>query len=214
MATPSLIPIQGAVEGPLDESILRRLILHANATPGTIYGKQGKANLLDRLRGYNQAARASPWVVLMDLDQDAECAPPFLSAHLPDPMPQMCCRAAVRAVESWLIADRERLARFLDVPESRIPLNPEALPNPKLTMVELARRSRRRDVREDMVPRPEGGRKVGPAYASRLIEFVEDRKSGWRPEIAAKHSDSLSRCLRWLRRLTPAPQRITFVSSK
>lgn len=200
--TRSTLLIQGAVEGPLDEAVLCRLIRYVNARPGAIYGKQGKPHLLGRLRAYNQAARTSPWVVLIDLDQDAECAPPFLARHLPDPMPYMCCRLAVRSVEAWLLADGERLARFLDIPASRIPPNPETLLDPKQTLVDLARRSRQREIREDMVPRPQSGRRIGPAYTSRLIEFVNDAKKGWRPEIAAQHSDSLNRCLRCLRRLT------------
>ena len=113
----------------------------------------------------------------------------------------MCCRVAVHAVEAWLLADRERLAHFLSVAPSKIPNMPEAIPNPKLALVDLARRSRRRDIREDMTPRPESGRKVGPAYVSRLIEFVEDRERGWRLEIALKYSDSLVRCLRSMQRL-------------
>lgn len=200
--TSSTLIIQGAVEGPLDEAILRRLILHIRAVPGTIYGKQGKAHLLKRWHAYNQAARLTPWVLLVDLDQDAECVPPFLEQHLPDPTPQMCRRVAVRAVEAWLLADAERLAQLLDVPASRIPPHPEMLPDPKQTLVDLAQRSRQRDIREDMVPRPTSGRQVGPAYTARLIEFVNDSENGWRPEIAAQRSDSLQRCLRCLRRLT------------
>lgn len=202
MPKPTPISIQGAVEGPLDEVVLRRLVLHIRALPGTIYGQQGKQHLLQRLPSYNQAARLRPWAILIDLDQDADCAPPFVAAHLPHPMPQMCCRVAVRSIETWLLADREHLARFLDVALVRIPQNPETLADPKLMLVNVARHSRCRDVREDIAPRPEGGRQVGPAYTSRLMEFVQDTKNGWRPEIAAKHSDSLYRCLRCLRRLT------------
>jgi len=68
-------------------------------------------------------------------------------------------------------------------------------------MVNLARASRRRDIREDLVPRPEGGRQVGPAYSSRLIEFVSGR---WRPEIAARRAESLRRAIACLKRLTRA----------
>jgi hypothetical protein len=57
--------------------------------------------------------------------------------------------------------------------------------------VDLAARSRRRAIREDMVPRSGSGRSVGQAYASRLIEFVDGY---WRPEMAANNSDSLRRC--------------------
>ena len=102
---------------------------------------------------------------------------------------------------SGLLADRERLSRFLDVPLSKIPDNPEELDDPKRTMVELAQGSHRQDIRKDMVPRVGSGRHVGPAYASRLMEFASDQKLGWRPAIASHHSDSLDRSLRCLRRL-------------
>jgi len=68
-------------------------------------------------------------------------------------------------------------------------------------MVEIARHSRRRDVRENMVPRGGSGRKIGPAYTSLLIEFSRDSKNGWRPTVAVKSSDSLKRCMRRLEQL-------------
>jgi hypothetical protein len=113
----------------------------------------------------------------------------------------MCFRVAVRAVEAWLMADRKHLARFLAVNIARIPQNIEAVDHPKLTMVEIVRHSRRREIREDMVPRAGSGCVVGPAYTARLIEFVMSPKIGWRPEVAAERSESLNRCLRCLHRL-------------
>lgn len=107
----------------------------------------------------------------------------------------------MRQIEAWLFADRERLARFLSVASSRIPQDPESLDNPKQTMVNLARQSRRRQIIEDMVPRPNSGRNVGPAYTSRLIEFVQDATNGWNPGVASRLSDSLNRCLRCLHQL-------------
>ncbi len=68
-------------------------------------------------------------------------------------------------------------------------------------MVDIARQSRRRQVRLDMVPRPSSGRVVGPAYTSRLIEFVRDIEHGWRPAEAARSSESMGRCLRAIERL-------------
>ena len=194
--------VSGAVEGLLDEAVLKRLISHVGALAGPIYGKTGKAQLLRRLQGYNQAAQFGPWVILLDLDHDADCAPPYRAARLPQPAPKMCFRIAVREVEAWLFADRERLARFLAVPQRTIPAHPEMVESPKDTMAQLAQRSRRRDVREDVAPRPGSGRRVGPAYSSRLIQFVDDATQGWRPDIAAQASGSLARCLRCLRRLT------------
>jgi hypothetical protein len=127
----------------------------------------------------------------VDLDADAGCAPPLRAVWLPQPAPMMCFRVAVRAVEAWLLADREQLARFLGIAASRVPLAPETVLDPKRALVDLAARSRRRAIREDMVPRSGSGRSVGPAYASRLIEFVDGY---WRPEMATNNSDSLRRC--------------------
>jgi hypothetical protein len=195
------IIISAAVEGIVDEAVVRRLIEHVGAMLGPVYGKGGKPQLLKNLRGYNEAARHGPWIVLVDLDRDAECAPPFCSEWLPAVAPQMCFRIAVREVETWLMADREHLADFLRIPLSHIPSALESIADPKQTLVNMARRSRLRAIQKDMVPRPESGRQVGPAYPSRLIEFVENRRKGWRPDVAARSSSSLSRCLQCLHRL-------------
>jgi hypothetical protein len=186
------VVIMAAVEGPVDEAVIRRLAQHVGLQVGQVYGKNGKDHLRRRIEAYNNAARLSPWVVLVDLNRDAECAPPLRGAWLNQPAANMCFRVAVREVESWLLADRGRLARYLRVPISRVPITPEAIEDPKRAVVELAARSHRRDIREDMVPRPGSGRPVGPAYASRLIEFVGTH---WNPEVAAGSSDSLRRCL-------------------
>jgi len=195
------VVISAAVEGVIDEAVVRRLIAHVGAGAGSIYGRNGKPRLLSNIKGYNEAVRHSPWIVLVDLDRDAECAPPFCSEWLPSVAPLMCFRIAVREVEAWLMADRERLADFLRIPVTMVPLQAEAIVDPKQTLVNMARKSRIRAIRQDMVPRAESGRQVGPAYPSRLIEFIENRQAGWRPDVAAESSSSLNRCLQCLRRL-------------
>ena len=121
MATTEYVAITGAVEGDVDEAVVRCLIEHVNAKTLAIYGRNGKSHLHRRLPSYNQAARLSPWIVLVDLDLDAECAPPFRKSWLSKPSRYMCFRIAVRAVESWLMADKERFARFLGVNMAAIP---------------------------------------------------------------------------------------------
>jgi hypothetical protein len=194
--------ISGAVEGPVDEAVFRRLVEYVRAEAGPIHGKNGKALLQSRINGYNNAARFAPWFVLVDLDRDADCAPSFVGGWLRGRAPRMCFRVAGRAVEAWLLGDRERMAAHLHVDAARIPVAPELLDDPKRALVDLARHSRRRDIREDMVPRAGSGRTAGPAYTSRLIEFIVDRRHGWRPGIAARSADSLKRSLQCLRRLT------------
>ena len=96
------------------------------------------------------------------------------------------------------MADAEALAGYLGVPRGRVPRAPEGLDDPKGAMVALARRSRRKAIREDMVPREGSGRRVGPAYAARLIEYAA---TAWRPGVAARHAESLRRAIDCLRRL-------------
>lgn len=183
--------VTSAVEGMVDESVILRLIREAGWEPGPVYGKKGKDAIRLKIGGYNNAAQRSPWLVLVDLDDAAPCAPPLHASWLPAPAPLMRFRIAVRAVEAWLIADRERFARFLGVRQGALPHDPDAVDDPKQLVVDLARQSSRSDVRADLVPRAGSGRKVGQAYASRMIEFAESR---WRPPLAAQASDSLSRC--------------------
>jgi hypothetical protein len=187
--------VSGAVEGIVDEAVVRALLSYAGHAPGTIYVQGGKSRLLAKLAGFNAAARLSPWLVLVDLNGDAPCAPEFVTAVMPTPSPQMVFRVAVRQAEAWLMADREELASYLRVSRTLVPNDPEAEADAKRAMVNLARGSRDRHVREDMVPMQASGRKTGPNYAGRLIEFATRR---WRPDVAAERADSLNRCLQRL----------------
>jgi hypothetical protein len=194
----SAVTISAAVEGTVDEAVARILISFAGGSPGPVHGKLGKSFLQQRIHGYNAAARYTPWMVLVDLDNEHACAAPLRAAWLPQQAPRLCFRVAVREVEAWLLADAESIATFLRVPRGRVPAEPETLNDPKAAMVTLAHRSRRSDLREDMVPRNGSGRPVGPAYSSRLIEFAS---SSWRPGVAAQRAESLRRAINCLRRL-------------
>lgn len=193
--------LSAAVEGAVDEAVAARLVEHLGGSLGTVYGKHGKAKLRKSISGFNQAASHGRWFVLVDLNGDERCAPVMRRQWLPLSAPFMCFRVAVREVESWLLADRERLARFLGVNRSLIPPYPESLSDPKATLVKAAANSRSRAMREDMAPRQGSGRPVGPAYSSRLIDFVRNLETGWRPEVAAMRADSLARCMDRLSRL-------------
>lgn len=187
-----------AVEGPVDEVVVGRLVKYVGAELTTVYGRKGKPFLRERLNGFNHAAEQFPWVVLVDLDLDYECAPRLVHEWLPRPAPRMCFRVVVRKVEAWLMADREQMASFLGVSPSLLPRNPESLRDPRQALVALAARSRKRGIRVDMVPSPDSRRSVGPAYASRLIEFVRDH---WRVDVASESAPSLSKSIRRLREL-------------
>lgn len=189
-------PVSLVVEGEVDAAVLQRLCAHSGLHVRSVHGRQGKDHIRKRIRSYAAAAQRSCWIVLVDLDQEESCAARLKRSWLPSPAPRLSLRVAVREVEAWLLADSERIAAFLGVSESAVPRNVDELPDPKAAVVALAARSRRRDLRRDMMPRPGSGRDVGPAYVSRLVEFTHPGSRGWRPEMAAKQSDSLHRCLR------------------
>jgi len=191
MSSPQRVGVSVAVEGVVDEAVVERLADDAGLAVSAVYGKSGKAAILNALPGYNNAARGWPWVVLLDLDDDPECAPAAVAGWLPDPAKHMSLRVAVREIEAWLLADRSAFARFLGLKPEDVPADPETLDDPKGTVVALARRSKRRAVRTDIVPRPGSGRKIGPGYTSRMMEFIE---TVWSPSAASEGADSLRRC--------------------
>jgi hypothetical protein len=195
------VPINLLVEGATDEVVVRRVLAYAGFRPGTAYGKKGKSDLLRRLPTYNQAARFTPWFVTVDLDHDAPCAPEYVRMLLPEREQGLLLRIAVREMEAWLLADADQIASYLGISPALVPREPDAEENPKRTLVNLARRSTRSAIKNDIVPREGSGREVGPGYEGAIIEFVT--KHGWRPEVAAQRSDSLQRCLRALETLKP-----------
>jgi len=133
MADPSQIILSVAVEGDLDEVALRRLLAEAGLPFGKVYGKAGKDRLRNRIHDYNNAARLMPWIVLVDLDREAECAASLCRSWLPEPAPKLMLRVAVRALESWLLADGEAISEYLGVSRDRVPLAPDSEPDPNPT---------------------------------------------------------------------------------
>jgi hypothetical protein len=185
------------VEGPSDLAILKRLCRDAGLSISHQYGQQGKSRIDINLARYNHAARFSRWLVLRDLDHDAACAPELRRRLLPAPAAGMRLHIAVRAIEAWLLADAERIAEMLSVRRGLVPPDPDALDDPKKSMLDLARQSRRSEIRKAMLPAPGTTARVGRGYTTTLVEFATDR---WRPQVAATRSASLARLLAFLKR--------------
>jgi hypothetical protein len=163
-----------------------------------VFGRSGKQYIYQRLDSYNKAARFYPWIILLDLDSDAPCAPTLVSQRMPSPSKLLCFRVAVRAVESWLLADRKEFASFMGVRMGELPDSPDLVLDPKGFVVQLARSSKRKQLRNELVPRLGSGKRVGPAYTSRMMEFSLYR---WDPVRAENLSESLRRCRTGIREL-------------
>lgn len=183
--------INCTVEGELDEAVLRKIFSECSLNVGEFHNKS-LPKFFNRLKNYNQAALHVPWFALCDLDRE-ECAPARVREYLPDPVPGMCFRIAVRSIEAWLLADREAMSSFLNVSPARILRSPEEYNNPKDALIVLARGSRNKDIRLALASDEKSSRKQTSEYTRTLSEFA---KNEWSPRRARKHASSLERVWR------------------
>jgi hypothetical protein len=183
-----------AAEGDLDEQVLRRLLQYSGREiyTGVCHSKHGRDHLKQSVPRFNRAARFHAFIILADLEGD-ECAPGVIEDWLPQGRhPNLVLRVAVRKVESWLLADREGLAKFLAVPLNRVPIQPDTVQDGKQLMIQIAGRSRLRSIREDLVPVPGSTSRVGRNYAGQMSRFVLE---SWNVDRAVEHSPSLTRAV-------------------
>ena len=190
-----------AVEGIVDEAVVLKLFQEASIVPGSSYICEGVGNLRRRLRGFNAGARHSPWFVLCDLDQK-KCAPGLRYSFLGDAQAGgMQFRVAVREIEAWLLADRETFADFLGVSAKLIPQGPEQVDDPKRAVIDLARKSDKKEIRRGIVPSGTSGRRVGATYTAEVSRYVRERWSPTRASIAAPSlARAFMRCQTFSRR--------------
>jgi hypothetical protein len=199
----SSIPVHVAVEDDLSEFVIRRLLLDTGRdyAIGTVFGRGGFGYLKNTANNWNAAATAgTPILLLTDLDQHP-CPTSLIDDWLDvERHANLIFRVAVREVESWLLADREGLADFLGIDAVNIPLLPDEIPDPKRSLVNLARRSRIRALRESIVPRRESTAVQGPDYNGCLGEFVRRK---WGRDAAVESSPSLNRAWRRITTFEP-----------
>lgn len=200
-----VVEVNYATEGVLDAAVAERLIANAGGVPGLRRVLGGKSKLDPAIPRYIQSSVHIPWLIIRDLDNDERCAPSLRRRFPAGENNLLCFRIAVRQIESWLLADREALAMYLKVPLSKVPVAPEALPNPKRSLVDLSRSSTSLAIRSGMVPDEGVGASEGPEFTARMREFVSDH---WRPAHAAAWdlSSSLARAIACLNRLVAGQQ--------
>ena len=192
----SLIPINLATEDELSEATLLRLLKDLDHyVVGASYRRGGFGYLRRTIHGWNSAARGIPFIVLTDLDV-CECPASLIADWLSAPQhPNLLFRVAVREVESWLLADAVNLSRFLAVPERIMPADSDRLADPKAEIIELARRSRSKTIRDGIVPKRGSTAKQGPDYNGLLGSFV---RNDWDPKAATGGSPSLTKTVKRL----------------
>ena len=192
-------------EDQLSESVLcrllgcsrQRIVVHQRI-PGN-----GCEYIKKRIPAYLAASKIVPFVILLDSDKE-DCAKRMLDELVPPILRQdgFLLRIAVREVESWLLADHQGFGLFLGISSVKIERHPEILTDAKGYLINLARRSRKRDILEGLVPQSGTSAKQGPRYNQVLQPFVRDI---WNIPAAAKRSESLRRAVEAIKRATFKP---------
>jgi hypothetical protein len=198
-----MTPISILVEGNLDETVAREIIDASGGTVGTVYGRRGVDYIEKKVTGFNRLAKGIPILTLVDLmDLDSNCPAEVVREWLPHRHEQMLLRLVVREIESWILADRTNISRFLGLRKALIPHYPEQLEDPKATLVELADSSQRQGLRSAIVPDDPTMNDEGPAYTIRMQRFVRNQ---WSVRDAMENAPSLHRCVQAVQRVVDSP---------
>lgn len=182
-----------AVEDRLSEAIATKILETFDVKIVKRIGFQGKSYLERKTPELNRAANGITVFMLTNLDSPRDCPPGLIRSWIRETLrPRFFFRIAVMEVESWLMADRIGFAALLSIPLHRIPSPTDNILNPKELLLSLARKSKKKTVREALVPPQGATRSVGNEYDTLLSEFVRDH---WNLERAAVASPSLKRTL-------------------
>jgi len=153
----------------------------------------GKGKIKKQISAYNNAAQYGYYFVITDLDDDYNCAPLLIKDWLPtQSSTKLFFRVAVHEIESWLLADRKNFAAFFSISHDLIPLEPDKEKDPKRIIISLAKKSKKKVIRESIVPIDDFVSN-GPGYNNQFQNFIQKY---WDINSARKNSPSLDRTIK------------------
>ncbi|MCP4133583.1 MAG: hypothetical protein GY754_21625 [bacterium] len=204
-----MIPINIVIEDDLSKIVLttiikqiRKDLIVDRCFPdlGRKKASRGFGYIKKQINGFNQAAKYKPFIVITDLDKN-ECAPSLRKEWLPfEQDNNLLFRVAIREIESWVLADRKSFSKFLGIQIDLIPIDVDSIIDPKVFLINLARRSRKKDIKDSIVPRKKSTAQIGPDYNTCLSTFVREN---WNIEQGVLHSDSLNRAYLEIENFSP-----------
>lgn len=179
-------------EDELTASIIKRLFkeFESDIAISTEINAHGFGRIKKSILNYNRAARHTAFFIVTDLDQK-ECAASLIKDWFcsVEKEPQLLFRIAVHEIDAWVLADKTGIAKLLNVSSDLIPQEPESILDPKNLLMQLAKKSKSREIREDFPPKDKYAHQ-GPLYNILLTSFVKDN---WDLYEAMQHSESLTR---------------------
>lgn len=184
------VATEDALSEAVAETLLRQVgghIVHARLRQG------GYGYLKRRIVDFSRMSQTvMPVLLITDLDRWA-CPPGLIAEWLPTgPGSRMLFRVAVRETESWLLADRDAFAEFVGIASANVPDRPDDLTDPKSMLLNLVRKSKRRALKEDILPARGVSMGIGLGYNDQLTRFV---RADWDSHRAALASPSLARAI-------------------
>lgn len=190
-----LIPLNLVFEDQLSEYVMIKLAEKTGKFQiNKSYSEGGFGYIKKNLHGFNEASKGYPFFVLADLD-NIVCPSKLINNWLMVPAQHnLIFRIAVKEVEAWLLADIEGFSEYTGISKVNFKSRPEELVDPKLELLSLVKRCRKRHIREDILPKDEFAA-YGPNYNGRLAEFIINH---WDIIRASSRSDSLRRAFQHL----------------
>ena len=188
----------------MEELVAARLLPFCGHSLGDVYGKKGSDYIKAKAVHFHHLTTESAGVLVLTDFRDSkvlcivEALKIYMHDRLPHPPKNFLYCFSINELESWLLADKRNLAKFLRINASHIPENPDSEDFPKRTLVNLARKSNKPTINEGLAPPPGHVSDVGPSYIPLMSDFISNN---WDIEIACCSSPSLSRCVQRLREL-------------
>jgi len=181
-------------EDRLLEQAARRIVAVSApaASISTVMGNRGYDYFRSSLPSIRRSLNGVKFLVFLDGDMlGGRCPVEQIQDWFgDDPSQNLCLRFAIHEVETWLLCDKQNLAAFLAISPNIIPQIDDTKLNTKEILLNCARRSRDRSLRDDLLPANGHTSAIGPAYNLRLTEFIVKH---WDIEAARQESSSLDR---------------------
>lgn len=188
------IPVTIVFEDELSEYVLTRMLsfFGNKYSVSQSYTDNGFGYIKANIKGFNQASKFSPFIILTDLD-NLPCPVNLIEDWLPKKIHEkyLIFRIAVKEVESWLLADIEGFSSYSGVSEANFPKLPELENDPKATLIGIIKKSSKRKIKDDILP-INSNAKIGPNYNNRLGDFVFYH---WNINTAQNRSSSLKKAM-------------------